>query len=295
MTDRTRTPSLSELYPPIGPLRLRRLPPGADERPYEHFEVRPGGALIGAEIVGVDIGEPQKDEVLDDLDRALLEWKVLVFRDQHITLEQQTAFATHWGAPFEAALFPGMSSGRNTLGYQNYWHADDTFRPEPGMGAVLRLTKLPRRGGDTLFADMAAAYDNLPDDVKVAIEGLRALHDVRPYATEMYGAAFDAIRDQYPAVEHPVVRTHPGTGRKTIYVNAQWSTRVLGLDEEDSARLLLYLTVQATVPEYQCRIRWAPDTVVFWDNRAVQHYAVSDYDGRDRTMERVAIRGDTPY
>jgi taurine dioxygenase len=295
MTPVTTThPRLADLYPAMGPRVLHRLPGGAPSRPYELFTVVPGGPLIGAEISGVDLSRPLEGAVVAELNRALLEWKVLVLRDQHITLEQQTAFAAHWGAPFEAALFPGMSSGRSALGYQNYWHADDTFRPQPGLGAVLRLTEVPL-GGDTLFADMAAAYDNLTDDTKAAIEGRSALHDCRAYATVMYGEAFDAIRDQYPAVPHPVVRTHPETGRATLYVNAQWTTAIVGLPEDDSARLLLHLTMQATVPEYQCRVRWQPHTLVIWDNRAVQHYAVSDYDGSGRAMVRVAITGDTPY
>jgi taurine dioxygenase len=287
-------PRLPDLYPAMGPRVLRRLPDGAPSGPYELFALDPCGPLIGAEISGVDLGRPLGRAVLAELNRALLEWKVVVLRDQHISLEQQTAFAAHWGAPWEAALFPGMSAGRSALGYQNYWHADDTFRERPGLGAVLRLTEVPL-GGDTLFADMAAAYDNLTDDVKGAIDGRRALHDCRSYATEMYGEAFDAIRDQYPPVAHPVVRTHPETARPTLFVNAQWTTGIVGLPESDSARLLLHLTMQATVPEYQCLVRWQPDTLVFWDNRAVQHYAVSDYAGTGRTMVRVAITGDAPY
>ena len=294
MTSLAPTATLPEMYPTFGPRRLRRLPDGVESHPYHLFALSPTGPLIGAEITGVDLAQEPDDILVAELNRALLEWKVLIFRDQHITAEQQAAFAAHWGAPWEAALFPGMTSGRSSLGYQNYWHADDTFRERPGLGAMLRITEVPL-GGDTLFADMAAAYDNLSDDIKAAIDGGSALHDCRPYATAFYGEAFDAIVEHYPAVAHPIVRTHPETGRKTLFVNAQWTSRIVGLGEEESARLLLHLTVQATVPEYQCRVRWQPDTLVFWDNRAVQHYAVSDYNGTGRTMVRVAITGDTPY
>ena len=178
-------------------------------------------------------------------------------------------------------------------GNQNYWHADDTYMARPGIGSVLRIAEVPSVGGDTVFSDMAVAYDNLDEELKAEIADLRAVHDCAPYAavTPHYARHLDEITARYPPVEHPVVRTHPETGRPTLFVNAMWTTRVVGLDPEQSDALLLHLAAQATVPEYQCRIHWTPDMVLFWDNRAVQHYAVSDYT-EPRLMIRSTLRGD---
>ncbi len=154
---------------------------------------------------------------------------------------------------------------------------------------------MPDVGGDTLFCDMYAAYEGLDDDVRASLDGLRAVHDF----THTFGRLLDADalarkQKEFPPAEHPVVRTHPETGRKALYVNAAFTSHVVDLPRDESKQLLDLLYRQATVPEYQCRFHWRPDSIAFWDNRAVQHYAVSDYWPQHRVMERVTIIGDTP-
>lgn len=203
------------------------------------------------------------------------------------------------GEPIDATLLQTGSNGVDVLyvkGDQNYWHADDTFMASPGIGSVLHIGEVPALGGDTLFSDMAAAYDNLDDETKAGIADLVAIHDCAPYAAiaPHYRDHVAEIAERFPPVEHPVVRTHPETGRKTLFVNGMWTTRILGLDDEVAGALLLRLCLQATVPEYQCRVRWSTDKVVLWDNRAVQHYAVSDYSD-PRLMVRTSMCGDRPF
>jgi taurine dioxygenase len=289
-----------------GPRILRRLPEGAEEAPYSLFEVKPLTPLIGAEIVGVDLREPITPELQAELHRALLEWKVIFFRNQPITSEQQLAFARLWGE-LEVHPFYKIEQGqpkeivrfardKKNAGSENVWHADVTFRTNPAKAAVLRMIEAPPVGGDTIWADMAAAYDNLPGDVKERIQGLTALHDFTPAFSHLLTEEELAARQaEFPAVEHPVVRTHPETGRKTLFVNPSFTTRIVGLDPDESEELLQYLFRQAHVPEYQVRFRWEPNAIAFWDNRATQHYAVSDYYPHPRKVERVAIVGDRPF
>ncbi|GAA1980136.1 TauD/TfdA dioxygenase family protein [Catenulispora subtropica] len=283
--------------------RLRRLPEGEEPRPYERFTVAPCTNLIGAEIAGLDLREPVTPEVFADLDRALLEFKVLFFRDQHITGAQHRDFARLWGElevhPFlpqgDVPEIVRFEKGTDNVGVENVWHADVTWRERPALGSVLRAVEVPAAGGDTCFADMAAAYDCLPASVKERIEGRVAVHDFTlPFGIGMDPAKLKEMQAQYPAVEHPVVRTHPRTGRRTLFVNGIFTTHIVGLPEDESEELLKHLFKQAAVPEYQVRFKWAAGSIAFWDNRAVQHYAVSDYFPQRRVMERAAILGDRP-
>ncbi|MEU3144818.1 MULTISPECIES: TauD/TfdA family dioxygenase [unclassified Streptomyces] len=284
---------------------LRRLPEGQQERPYERFDVVPQARTIGAEIKGVDLSRPLGPELREELNRALLEWKVLFFRAQHLTSDQQRAFAGHWG---ELETNPLLATGATedvvrfdkrdpaTPTYENVWHADVTFRERPALGAVLQVREVPPFGGDTMWADMAAAYDNLPQEVKDRIEGARAVHDFIPGFARFYGPErLIPHQDRFPPVEHPVVRTHPETGRRMLFVNTSFTTHITGTTREESDRLLRYLFQQAHVPEFQVRFRWQPGDIAFWDNRATQHYAVNDYGSGRRVAERVAIAGDRPY
>ncbi len=293
---------LLEIYPQRGPRRMDRLPEGWVARPFAHLQLRPLGRTIGAEVAGIDLSAPLTATLIDEVNRALLEWKVLVFRHQDISPAEQAAFVAHWGELFDDSLLatpdayvvPFVVQAPATAN-QNYWHADDTYMAAPGLGTALRITELPPLGGDTVFSDMAVAYDNLDPDLRAHLDDLRAVHDCAPYAADSphYRARLDEITARFPPVEHPVVRTHPETGRRTLFVNAMWTQAVVGLSPADSEALLLHLCAQATVPEYQCRVRWTPDTLVFWDNRAVQHYAVGDY-LEPRTMVRATVRGDRP-
>ncbi|MEU5738758.1 TauD/TfdA family dioxygenase [Streptomyces tendae] len=284
---------------------LRRLPEGWQGRPYEHFEVVPQARTIGAELRGVDLSRPLTPVLREELNRALLEWKVLFFRAQHLTSAQQRDFARNWGELETNPLLAAGSSDdvvRFDKGagaaptYENVWHTDVTFRERPALGAVLQLREVPPFGGDTMWADMAAAYDNLPPEVKDRIDGARAVHDFIPGFARFYGTErLLPHQDRFPPVEHPVVRTHPETGRRMLFVNTSFTTHITGLDRDESDRLLRFLFQQAHVPEYQVRWRWQPGDIAFWDNRATQHYAVGDYGSERRVAERVAVEGDRPF
>ncbi|MFD7224911.1 TauD/TfdA dioxygenase family protein [Streptomyces sp. NPDC059892] len=286
-----------------GPKVLRRLPEEWEDRPYELFDVVPQGRIIGAEIRGIDLSVPPAPAVREELNRALLEWKVLFFRGQRLSSDAQRAFARNWG---ELETNPLLATGdapevvrfdRSAVPtFENVWHADVTFRERPAMGAVLQLREVPPVGGDTMWADMAAAYDNLPRSVKDRIDGARAVHDFVPgFARFSSPAQLAPFQELFPPVEHPVVRRHPETGRRMLFVNISFTTRIVGLERAESDRLLRLLFQQAHVPEYQVRFRWQAGDIAFWDNRATQHYAVNDYAPHRRVAERVAIAGDRPF
>ncbi|WP_422658794.1 TauD/TfdA dioxygenase family protein [Paenibacillus sp. EC2-1] len=284
---------------------LNRLPEGEQERPYTIFKLKPLGPIIGAEIEGVDLSQPVSPELRAELHRAFLEWKVLFFRNQTINSDQQLAFARLWGGIEKHPFLPQGSAEEVTrfekdeknTGMENLWHTDVTWRVNPALGSLLRLSEVPPLGGgDTLWADMAAAYDNLPEEVKQRIDGLTAIHDFTPsFGRRLTPEQLAAKQEEYPVAEHPVVRTHPETGRKTLFVNAAFTIRIVGLEPEESEELLGYLFKQAQVPEYQVRFRWQQNSVAFWDNRATQHYAVSDYYPHRRVAERISIEGDKPF
>ncbi|MFR9675384.1 TauD/TfdA dioxygenase family protein [Streptomyces sp. TR02-1] len=282
---------------------LRRVPDGWEDRPYELFTLVPQGRLIGAEIRDIDLRGPLPPELREELNRALLEWKVLFFRGAHLTSQEQADFARHWG---ELETNPLLARGTSSEvarfdksavpTFENVWHADVTFRERPALGAVLQLREVPPTGGDTMWADMAAAWDNLPEEVKSRIDGATAVHDFLPGFRRFYGPERLApLQDAFPPVEHPVVRTHPETGRKMLFVNTSFTTHLTGMPREESDRLLAYLVRQAHVPEYQVRFHWQEGDIAFWDNRATQHYAVDDYFPHRRVAERVAIAGDRPF
>ncbi len=271
------------------------------------FLVEPLTPCIGAVIEGADLGSADAT-MCKALQTALLKWKVLFFYDNDITTEQHVAFARQFGAlelhPFLPPK-PGhpevstITHDRDSKGDQNMWHSDVTWRAVPSMGSVLRALEVPTIGGDTLFADMGAAYDGLPHVLKAKIEGRTAVHElgylrVMMRKQGMSAADIEATHQKYPPVEHPMVRTHPETGRKTLYVNSAFTRRIAGMEPADSSALLNELCARAAIPEYQCRFRWRNNAIAFWDNRATQHYAVSDYWPMVRKMERVSIAGDRP-
>lgn len=283
---------------------LDRLPEGQESLPYTLFRVKPLSPLIGAEIDGVDLSHPITPALKEELHRALLEWKVIFFRNQQITSEQHIAFAKQWGAlethPFlprgSAEEIARFAKDEKVIGMENIWHTDVTWRLNPAFGAVLRLIEKPPYGGDTIWADMAAAYDNLPEEIKKRIDRLNAVHDFTPgFGRALSQELLAAKQEEFPAAIHPIVRTHPETGRKTLFVNAAFTARIEGLPPEESEELLQYLFAQARIPEYQVRFKWEENSVAFWDNRATQHYAVSDYYPNRRVVERVSIVGDNPF
>jgi taurine dioxygenase len=273
---------------------------------------------LGAELQGVKLADAIHDDGLFAAIRAaLLSHRVLFLRDQDMTRAEHVAFARRFGELEDHPVagsdpdHPGLVRIYKTPEqpadrYENAWHTDATWRDAPPFGAVLRCVECPPVGGDTTWANMVLAYDRLPEDVKLKIEGLRARHSIEA----SFGAAMPiekrlALKAQYPDAEHPVVRIHPETGEKILFVNAYAThfsnyhtpARVrFGQDASPGAsELLNYLIRQAQIPEFQVRWRWRPNSVAIWDNRATQHYAVMDYPACHRKMERAGIIGDVPY
>ncbi|BDB29125.1 TauD/TfdA family dioxygenase (plasmid) [Cupriavidus sp. P-10] len=274
---------------------------------------------IGAELSNVNLGTAaEDDQQMAEIRSLLLKHRVLFFRDQDITRAQHVAFASRFGKledhpvvgshPDHPGLVqiyktPDSPPDRN----ENSWHTDATWREKPPQACVLRCIECPPVGGDTMWVNMVDAYNQLPEEIKTKIATLRARHSIEA----SFGAAMPiekrlALKAQYPDAEHPVVRTHPETGEKVLFVNGSFTTHFtnynvpanvrFGLDKAPGAsNLLNYLVSQANIPEYQVRFRWKRNSVAFWDNRSTQHYAVMDYPPCHRKMERTAIMGDAPY
>jgi taurine dioxygenase len=284
----------------------------------DSIHVEPLTNAIGAELSNVDLGAASRDsELVAEIRRLLLRYRVLFFRDQDMTRAEHVAFARHFG---ELEDHPVAGSDPENPGlvriykspdtpndrYENAWHTDATWREKPPFGCVLRCIECPPVGGDTMWANMALAYEGLPEHIKTRIAPLRARHSIEA----SFGAAMPiekrlALHAQFPDAEHPVVRTHPETGEKILFVNAftthftnyHTSANVrFGQDHAPgAAQLLQYLISQAFVPEYQVRFRWKPNSVAMWDNRSTQHYAVMDYAPCHRKMERAGIVGEATY
>ena len=282
------------------------------------IKVEPLTCTIGAELANVNLGVASRDAGLVAEIRALLvKHKVLFFRDQDITRAEHVAFARHFG---ELEDHPVAGSDPDNPGlvriykspdspadrYENAWHTDATWRDKPPFGCVLRCVECPPVGGDTMWVNMAEAYNRLPESIKVQISGLRARHSIE--ATFGAGMPIEkrlGLKAQFPDAEHPVVRTHPESGEKVLFVNAftthftNYHTPAnvrFGQDFSPAAsQLLNYLISQAFIPEFQVRFRWRKNSMAFWDNRSTQHYAVMDYPPCHRKMERAGIIGDTPF
>jgi taurine dioxygenase len=285
------------------------------------MRIEPMTCAIGAELLDVNLGDAVRDDQLFSAIRAaLLQHKVLFVRGQSLaklSRQDHVAFARRFGpledhpiAPTHPEVpglvqidkAPDSPPGR----YENSWHTDGTWRETPALGCVLRCIECPPVGGDTMWANMALAYEKLPESVKQQIDGLIANHSFNAsFAAAAPQERRLAMRSQYPDAEHPVVRTHPETGEKILFVNA-FTTHLVNYHNEDRVRhgqdytrggsdLLQYLISQAYVPEYQVRFRWQPFSVAIWDNRSTQHYAVMDYPPCHRKMERAGIIGDRPY
>ncbi|MFK7896727.1 MAG: taurine dioxygenase [Myxococcota bacterium] len=272
------------------------------------LEIRPLTPTIGAEIIGVDLREALDPEDVLEIRQALLDHLVVFLRDQEITPAQHVAFGRSFG---ELCFPPFMTDhgddpeilvldqvaprGEGT----DTWHSDNTFMAEPPLGSILKAVALPKQGGDTCFASAYAAYDALSAPMKEFLDGLTATHDLtatlqRANSAGHTQANIAEVLAKSPPVSHPVVRTHPETKRKALFVNANSTTRIEGLSDAESRNLLPFLCEHIRAPEFQCRFQWSENAIAFWDNRSAQHLAVPDYQER-RIMHRVTLAGDAPF
>ena len=281
---------------------------------YAQIEVAPLSGALGADVRGIDLSKPLAEPVWQKLHRAFLEYGVIAIRGQTLSHAEQIAFARRFGPldvhPIANGLeeFPEvirvLKPAGESASFGVSWHTDNSFFSEPSLASVLYGVIIPPYGGDTLYASMQRAYDALSLRMQQLLDDLVAVHSAsRAYdpattgvekyegktaITYRYG---DAIFEE---VEHPLIRTHPETGRKSIYVNPMFTQRIVDLQERESDALLDFLYRHCARPEHTCRLRWQPGTVAVWDNRCVQHYALDDYQDFERLMYRVTIQGDKP-
>jgi len=269
-----------------------------------NIEIAPLTSAIGGEVHGVDLREELSDVDVKVLRQGLLDHLVLFFRDQHITDEQQLAFALRFG-PMHVSPLQTVHQDAPEIVVLNQvyprgegadeWHSDNTFLADPPMGSILRAVQLPEVGGDTCFASMYAAHEGLSPAMQSFVDGLRAVHDITNPLKKAIRDGHSTLdlaemQQKCPPVEHNVVVTHPETGRKALFVNRNSTTHVVGLTEREQEVLLPFLFDHVRSPEYQCRFHWEEGSIAFWDNRSVQHYAVADYHER-RIMHRATIAG----
>lgn len=278
------------------------------------IDIEPSGAALGAYVSGVDLREPLNQAVVNELRAALVEHKVLFLRDQDISHEDHLRFGRYFGEleghPVTQHVegHPEILRIRNgeyiylndiTIPFIrpiNKWHADVTFRPAPSLGGILRARTIPPRGGDTLFADTEAVFADLQAPMQRRLEQLTATHDIlKSYGWRLNDEERAALSAKHPPQDHPVVRVHPESGRRSIFVNPGFTTRINGVEEKESEQLLALLFDRVRVPEYQVRFKWSPNSIVIWDNRSTQHYPIADYWPHDREVERVTIVGDAPF
>ena len=269
------------------------------------LQVQPLTATIGAELGGVDLREPLREDEVEVITEALGRHQVLFFREQSMSAEQQVSFARRFGE-IDLPLFRTTSSPVPEVLILDQvapkgegadsWHADNTYMETPPMASILQALHLPSIGGDTCFASMGAAYDALSPAMRAFLDGLTAVHSLSIMVERTRHLDNVSLRDQaerWPPVVHPVVRVHPETGRRMLNVNANWTSHIVELQPDESRALLTFLFQHLQSPSFQVRFRWEEGSVAFWDNRAVQHFAVPDYAER-RVMQRVTLTGDRP-
>jgi taurine dioxygenase len=270
---------------------------------FSTFRAAPMTPSIGAELLECDLNKFDAT-MIAEIRAALLKYRVVFFREQDLSREAHIEFAAQFG---DLEIHPAtpkdqenpevlrIAHGPKSRGSENMWHSDVTWREAPSLGSILRAIELPAIGGDTLFANMVLAYERLSDAIKEKIEPLRASHDIARVFARRLGKKAEELHDKYPPMVHPVVRTHPETKERLIYVNGAFTDHIVDMEPEESQALLDTLYKTAWNPELQCRFRWEKGSMAFWDNRACQHFAASDYYPDVRVMERVTIAGDRPY
>lgn len=276
------------------------------------IEVVRQGPTIGAEIRKIDFARPVDDATIDLIHQALMLHKVIYFHNVTITPERHVAFGQQFGEltvhPFVPHLddFPEVvvldNHKDNPVFSTDVWHTDETFRVSPPAGSILRCVILPSTGGDTLWADMAAAYNGLSDKMQNFLSGLEAVHDFLNFRhkfdhlpTRERHQELAKMEEELPNPTHPVVFIHPVTGQKILYVNEQFTLKIKGMHDDESRAVLNFLFKQTRIPEYQFRFRWQENSMVFWDNRSTQHYAANDYYPQRRTMHRVTVKNERSF
>ena len=271
--------------------------------PYETITVDKLTPIIGAEIGGVDLNSASNRQ-MDEIHRALAENSVIFFRDQQLSQEAHLDFGRHFGplhlhpaAPHEPGhpeLMIITADKDSPRANGEGWHSDVSCDEEPPLGSILYIKECPPNGGDTLFASMYAAYDALSDRMKAYLEGLKALHDGEENYRGTYANFGVSDKKTYPRALHPVIRTHPVTGKKALFVNKGFTRRIMDIPPDESAGILAYLYEHSANPLFQCRFRWQANSIAFWDNRCVQHRAMWDYWPNRRYGNRVTVKGDRP-
>lgn len=267
------------------------------------IKVRPLALALGGEISGVDLST-MDNATFAAVHAALMQYQVVFFRDQQLTMEQQLEVAKRFGTPTYSKKLPKyegqdyaslIQTDGSTINVGGKWHTDNTDFTAPPMGSVLYAERVPSFGGDTLFASMYAAYDALSPGMRNYLDGLYALHDNSDVVRRFAGTAFlnKEAAEVPPAAKHPVVRVHPVTGRKALFVNSSYTRSIVGVPEVESRHILAMLLEHVQLPEFQVRFQWQPGSVTIWDNRCTQHYAPNDY-REPRRMRRVQIDGDVP-
>ena len=273
---------------------------------YETIEITPMTPRIGAEVSGIDLTKSLGNQQFQELHDALMEHSVLFFRNQDVDVEQHKNFGRlfgdlhiHPGSPpppgHPEILIVHADKDSKHIAGEN-WHSDVTCDAEPPMGSILHLWEVPKSGGDTLFASMEAAYDDLSERMKIYLDGLSATHSGEQiYRGRYNNQKHDDTNVTYPRNVHPVVRTHPVTGRKSIFVNKTFTTHINEIPKAESDSVLAFLYSHCAKPDYQVRFKWQPHSIAFWDNRCVQHLALWDYYPQVRSGYRVTVKGDKPF
>jgi taurine dioxygenase len=273
------------------------------------FEIRRVAGALGAEIRGIDLATGLTESVAAQVRAAFLQHQVLFIREQQLDAAQFLRFAQAMGQPVEYPFVKGLEGypviievkklEHERTNFGGIWHSDTTYLEQPPMGSMLLAREVPPFGGDTLFASQYAAYEALSEGMRKLLDPLRAISssakaDVSKTREDRIASDGRADAKKDYVASHPVVRTHPETGRKALYVNVAHTVRFEGLTEEESAPLLQFLFQHQVKPEFTCRLVWQPGTLAFWDNRCVQHNPVNDYHGYRRLMHRITLAGDTP-
>ena len=268
------------------------------------IDIKKLSPVIGAELHGIDLSQPLDDATFNTVHEMLLDHQVIFFRNQDLSIERQKAFGQRFGSlyihpaapkvfPEHPELFVIHADENSRVIARHTWHSDISFEAYPPMGSILYLTEVAETGGDMLFSSMYAAYEALSEPMQKFLNGLNATHA----GEKLYRDRYDAKEPDkdYPESVHPIVRTHPVTGRRALFVNEAFTTKITDMPKWESDAILEFLFKHVQLPQFQCRFQWQPNSIAFWDNRCVQHHALWDYYPQVRHGHRITINGDQPF